>query len=513
VSATDRVDPASDERPERTRRRRSVLLDLLSLTLVLAVVVAVPLVGRDVPIGSDPVRYVLRSTTWPDMNLGHQQLRAGLMIPLRVLTGIFVPTQSLFHAVATALTAMWAASIWMLGRVLGGRAVATVAALVLVLHPLAIRSLSYRISGQIMPDTPAAALVTLGVALVLLAIRHEPGRRATRWLVAAGVAFGLSYLFREYTPMFFVIVPIVLWLHRRPWRELIPVAIPPLLVLLAESVMHQVLFGQAFVRFAVAGGHGRVRTDDPISSTEVLGKLPEALLSGPDDLAALVLLGAMLVTLVAAAVRPRRELVLLATWVLAVWLLLTLAAGLVRPGQPLLPGANIRYWTLLFPPAVVGALLVARAAWHRRWAGRAGAGVLVAVLAATAVGGVAIRLESPTSDEEWNHLRVWLRSHGDDVELMDVDKWTAETLELYRRDPIGGRVRWEGDLRVRERDEWPDVEALRAEAPGTYAVVVRWQISPYPYLEEEDARLVFRSETGWIRVFEMLPEEEAADAG
>lgn len=493
-----------DRRSQRQRR----LWDALSLVLVLAAVVAVPLVGRDVPIGSDPVRYMMRSTTWPDVGLGHQQLRSGLMVPLHVLTTNFGLTQSVFYGVATVLAAMWATSIWALGRVMGGRLVGTVAALVLVLHPLAIRSETYRITGQIMPDVPAAALVTLGIAFTLLAVRREPGQGASRWLVAAGVVLGLSYLFREYTPLFFTVVPIVLWLHRRPLRELAVVAIPPVLVLLGEIVMHGLLFGQPFVRFAVASAHGRVRTDDPVVASETLTKFVEALLAGPDDAAALVLLVAVVITLVAAAATGQRDLVVLATWILTVWLVLTLAAGLVRPGQPLLPGIVVRYWAVLFPPAVVGVLLVARRAWSATGWPRAGAAVLAIALLVTVAAGASIRLESPTSDDEWNAFRAWLRTEGDSVDTMDVDAWTARTLELYRRDAVGGREVWDGDLLIRGRDEAPDIEALRDEAPGSYAVVTRWQLGPYPSLDEEDARLVFRTETGWIRVYEVLPPED-----
>jgi hypothetical protein len=498
-----------DER-DTQGRRRSLLWDAFCLTLVIGTVLGVALLGRDVPIGSDPVRYVLRSQTWPDIGLGHQQLRSGLMIPLRLLTGAFGPTQFLFHAVATGLTAMWAVSVWALGRVLGGRLVGTAAALALVLHPVAMRSGSYRVAGQIMPDVPAAAMVTLGVALVLVAVSHPPGPRARRWLIAAGVCLGVGYLFREYVPLFYAVVPVVLWLHRRPWRELVPVAVPPLLILVGETVMHGLLFGQPLVRFTVAGSHGRVRTNDPIAAAEALGKLWEAILVGPDDVAALLLLGAIVITLVAAAWRGSRDLVLLAVWILLSWLALTLAAGLVRPGQPLLPGANLRYWAILFAPAVVGTLLVVRDAWRGRWLARAGAAALVAAFVATSAAGVAIRAEQPTSDEEWNELRAWLRSNGDDVEAMDVDSWTFETLELYRRDAVGGQVRWDGELRRRMRGEAPDIEGLRADAPGTYAVITRWQRSPWPHLEEEDARLVFRSETGWIRVYEVQPYADAA---
>lgn len=489
-------------------------LDALSLALVLAVVVAVPLLGRDVPLGSDPVRYLRRAEAWPEMLLSHQQLRAGLMLPLHLLTSVLGVTQSLFHAVATGLTAMWAAGVWALGRVLGGRVIATVAAITLTLHPVVIRSESYRIGGQIMPDTPAAALVTLGIALVLVAMRHEHGPRAGRWLLAGGTCLGLAYLFREYAPLFSMVVVLVLALYRRPWRELVVVAIPSVVVLVAETILHAVVFGQPFVRFVVSGSHGRIRTDDPIRASEALTKLPEALLAGPDDLAALALGAAMVAVVVAGAVTRRRDLVLLGGWIVACGFLLTLAAGLVRPGQPLLPGANLRYWTVLLPPAVVGSLLLARDGWRSVETGRAGiaarAGtVLVAVVVvATSVAGVGIRAQSPTSDDEWSAFREWLRANGDEVAVLEVDSWAAETIQLFRRDAVGGRVIWDGWLQLRGRDEAPDLEALRAAGPDSYVLITRWQVGPFPHLDREDARLVFRTETGWLRLYEVLPGAE-----
>jgi hypothetical protein len=498
-------------------RRTGPWTDVAIIVALSVLVVWVAWSRLEAPLGSDPLYYLRAAEAWPDLEPGHHQLRVGLIWPLMAAVAVVGPGQFAAQAYAAALGWLFVVGGWCGLRPLVGRWAATFAAVTLALHPFMIRSETYRMAGQIMPDHPAAGLFAAAVGAVVLAARRGPGPRSTVLLVTAGLLIGGAYLVREYAIAGAAVVPLLLHLYGRPAvRWTIPVAVPAALVFVAESVMNGALYGSPLARVTTGASHGRVRTEDPIGRLDAATKLVQAFFHGNTWWAGTVfLLG--LVAVVVLAWRRDREGRALAAWVAAFVVPITLLAGVLNPVRPLLPAGNARYWAVVLPP-LLGALglLVVRA-WRSRRDRAArptvvAGGVAAVALLATSIAGLALHAQLPASDEDFTQLRSFLRGEADTIVLLHADRWAATTVDVvYRRDAVGGRVVWGGELAIHERDAVVDLDALAAEGGG-FVLTSHWRRTPFPDVGSVDGELMFRSEHGLLRVHRIPAADSASPA-
>ncbi|RAY11737.1 hypothetical protein DPM19_29445 [Actinomadura craniellae] len=416
------------------------------------------------PFPSDQINYMRTAAQFPDpLNsaLTHQITRFGLVIPLRLSIALFGYSQAAYYSVALLGSLGLLLGTYTLGALLFSRWVGVVAAIVVVAAPpLFIES------SDPLPDVPAAALITLALALAV-AIRQ--GRVPVRWWTLAGLGalLGWSYLVREFTVFLWPLVPLLIYPRVRR-RGLLQVAWPVALAGLLEALLCQVLYGNPLARVHSITGHGQAPSPPAIAATYrdkprsvYVLRLPDVLAehAGSGRLVLLIvftLLGGALAALLWRRAPRWRELALPAAWFLALWVPLVLLGGVLDPAAPKLRLQLMRYWFPIFPAFALGGVglvwLAAREAadrLSRRAATVATAlpAVLVLLLGAVTAG-PAVRswwAESGTRAGGATQLaafRTWMSEHGDGVPRVWSGRHTVRLLEIYRRGPFGG-VAWQ----------------------------------------------------------------------
>lgn len=430
--------------------------------LVIAAYLVVQAAYLRAPFPSDPAIYFNAAARFPDVVPEHWQLRIGLLVPVRVAIEAFGFSQAAYYSVPVAAGVLLIGATYLLGRVMFGSLVGTIAASLLVFNRFFLTE-----SSVIVPDVLAAGLFTIGIVLVIRV--GIQARRAgsytkgqTAQLVASGALFGWSYLTREFIALLFPLVALALVMHHVSWRRACAlVALPAAALLVGELALNGFLYGDALVRFKVGAGHaqgalgpGVAETfqDQPVSAT--LLRLPNALRGWPEGLLILALFAA---SAVGAAAARSRALVVLVAWVLCLWVPLTLLGGIADQSSPLLRLQPVRYWFSIFPPMLVGgvgALCMAanrlpRTGWldERRTSFAVSCTALavgVGVAVTTPFGGAdAFRATGGTQLEEF---RSWLEGQGRVREVW-TDARTATVLPIFTRTPFGSRV-WIGDVRA-----------------------------------------------------------------
>jgi hypothetical protein len=432
------------------------------------------------PYPSDQIHYLAAARdfpTEPPDTLAHQYIRYGLIAPIRFAIEAFGYSQAAYYAVPFIAAAMLVLSVYALGVLWFGRLVGALAALVTVGNSIVFPDLTMPL-----PDLPATAHFTAAVAVAAAVRGRRPwvaatGRRRSAALALIGVLLASSYLCREFIVFLWPLVGLLLFRRVRT-RELIWLAAPVLLAVLAESVVNALVAGDPLARLHTAAEHGGGAVPPPIARgyqnlpVEVyLTRLSFVLTQAPEGqwlliLLALTLVGVMIAVTAAVARRwwpsrfppidPRvRRLGLLAAWIALLWVPLTLLGGLLNPSQPKLRLQLDRYWFPIFPALILGGVAVA---WL---AGRAVASrlpvvrtrpVAIAAIAATAAAAVALPpviiaasgwMDSPgyrvNGATHLERFRDWLADHKD-VPVVWADRRTATILPLYTTGPFGGEV-------------------------------------------------------------------------
>jgi hypothetical protein len=330
--------------------------------LVVVVYLAAQLLFRMPLFPSDQVIYYRAAAAFPDVAAEHWQLRVGLLIPVKVTMWLFGQAEAAYYVVPIAAGMLLAWSTYMIGALLFDRGIGFVAGIAGTVNSLVL------LDSSLLPDVLASALFASAMALVLWVCKTRPqhatlARRELGALAGAGVLLGWSYLAREFVAFLFVLVPIAFALWRVNWRPaLAAVAAPAFAVFLGECLLNLIVHGEPFVRLSVAAGHGQGALDPAVAATfqnqpmsVILMRLPEALLEQPEGLWTVVGLAALLSM---AALKRSRALVILALWILAFWIPLTLLGGILDPSSPSLRIQKIRYWFPIFPALYVGAVAV-----------------------------------------------------------------------------------------------------------------------------------------------------------
>jgi len=288
---------------------------------VVALHVALQLLVRPFPRWFDALRVMDLARRFPDPQdrfpfsagpVAWHALRIGSIVPERLFQEVFGYGQVAFYAFPFVMGIVLVVATFALGRELYGPAGAAFAALLVVLAPILVRTTNNNTSWQLLPDVPAAALFTSGLALVVVAGRRQAERRdgpVVSWLlVGAGACFGWQYLIRESAVFLFPVILVALGLWRVPWRRWWPLALPMLGALAVEFAWAQHLYGDVLARWHVASGHtyppdaGGSRLHAALSFWRVLEHNPGAYPTAAMAVA----------TVLAAVVTRRRALVLCA---------------------------------------------------------------------------------------------------------------------------------------------------------------------------------------------------------
>jgi 4-amino-4-deoxy-L-arabinose transferase-like glycosyltransferase len=506
---------AAAARAARTRWSGRRLAWGLPLALVTLHVV-VQLLVRPFPRWFDALRVMEFARQFPNLDerwpfsggpASWHALRIGSLVPERAFQEVFGYGQVSFHAFPFLMGIVLVVATYCLGRMLFGPVPGALAALIIVLQPLLVRTTNNNTSWQLLPDIPAAALFATGLALLVAAGRRMAAGAEGRWLlVAAGTCFGWQYLVRETAVFLFPVALVALLLWRVPWRRWWLVALPMLAALGVEFAWATHLYGDPLARWNAASGH----TYAPLEGGtrwHAVGSFWRVLEHNPG---AWVTLAMAVATVVGAAVARRRGLLLCAAWFLALWAPLTLLGGVLDPQHVSLRVDSPRYWVPLLPALALGvAGVLAVLAGRRRAAARVAiAGALAAVV--LLVYGIAdVRYvqqagrgadEAGWTDARWSALRSWLHEHESAVPAVASDGRTASTLDLmYRYAPIGGAVRWHGRVDVLHHARR---RAWRPRPADTRGAALLW--SRYTSLAPRTAdgwQLAWRSDNGAMAVY------------
>lgn len=472
-----RLDPVAAARPRRpvpwlgSALRRPGLQTALAggIGVVLTLVIMPP------PVYGDSNWVWQSAMLWPDIpddfpsTVMHHAMRLGTVLPVRLAQEIFGLTQVAWVVASAALAAVFTAGIYATGRALFGWLVGAIALLLIVIHPFftVVDPFTRNVTastGGLLPDMPVAGMFSLGIAAIAVAARRTGGRQA-RWLLAAGLCFGLAYLVREYAAFLFTAIPLAFVLLRIPLRRIVLTAAPMAAILLFELVHNAAVYSDPLARLRVAGGH-EAPLAQPLSGTDVL----LGFVQGTDSHSlGWVFLAALAVTVAGAAVTRDRRLVLLVGWFVALWLPFTVLGGLLDPVQPTLKLYIERYWFLIYPPIIVGAVATGKLAieWIRSRAELAGGVALLAVVGVVLAGYLvpaASEFGRVHRDEDWHQLRGWLASHPE-VEVLFTDSRGRDALGFYTITATG-EVVWDGQVRTfhRESPELPVEQMARPEA-------------------------------------------------
>lgn len=421
-----------------------------ALAIVLAAHLAVAWFSRPFPQWADPTLVFEYARLYPDVPLDQHALRLGTLLPARAAMDLLGYGLVAYYIFPFLMGLLLVGSTFALGELLFGRAVALAAATLIVFNPFIVQSAEYVTGWQLMPDIPAAALFTAAVVCVLHAARVKDRSRLAEasFLVAAGTLFGWAYLCREYTVFLFPLVLLLFVAWRLRWSRLAYVAVPMLGALVLELTRSQAVYGDPLARLDVASAHGGA-LPDPVTRLEAVLVGARALnhpTVGP-------LLVALLVAAVVGAAIRRRQHVLLAAWVLLLYVPIMLLAGLLDPDTVSLRGWLPRYWTLTYPAVAIGGTAAMLVGWRRiraatrpalrrpaSWA----AGVLVAGLLVWYAVPTQRAVTSDAGDPaDWRQVTEWLTEHQGEIDEVWTDTRTNQTLRIFQRGLLGGDLLWE----------------------------------------------------------------------
>jgi hypothetical protein len=432
---------------------------------------------------SDQMHYFLDAATLPHVSEPHHQaLRIGLTIPVWFMIQILDYSEAAYYAVPyLSAVGLITATYW-LGRLLDSRATGVIAGLMVFANPFVLND-----SSQLLPDIPAAALLTGAITLLLWRWQQcEQPERLTRddrlALVSVGLLLGWSYLVREFIVLWFPVAVLVIWVLRLPrlWWRLVAVGTGAMFA--CELLWGQIFFGTPFARILAALNQPAseawrvAERAQLISSGEIPDTHLEMLTAMPRNLiasdAGWILVGLFVVLTLAAVLLPSPQLRVLALWVVVpvVLMLAVIQVAWLFDNRILRP-EKLRYWLPAIPPLIVGGVAALRAVGRRLW-GEGGSVAAMGLAAALALTGVVVtgaQLDQAvdftrTGQDEYLEFREWAKTSGQtcDVIWTDTDHWrsSARWVPMYLRS-FWGRPIWDGELKyVNRGNDWVDVSEL-----------------------------------------------------
>lgn len=477
--------------------RRVVGSEALLVCALLAGYAALLLANLSVPQPTDHIYYLEAARSFPSVPrnpvFDHQYMRIGLVAPTALVMKVFGFSEVTYHAFPVASALLLFGSVYAIGRMLFCRLVGVASACLLGGVGVLV------VAGtELLPDLPATALFTAAVA-VLIALRERLLAHRRLWLVVAGALLGWSYLTREFIVFVWPLAAVLMWRRGcrsatgRPARaaslwEWLWLVAPLALTGVGELTLNDALYGDPLKRLHAASGLGDLPSRPEVAATfrdlplwVYLWRLPQQLVRLPEGPALLLLLVLTLAAGVVTALRwlpplsgrtgsdgpaAERWAVLLAGWVLLLWVPLTLLGGVLNPARPKLRLQLLRYWYPVFPAFALGGVAVLwLVAWPRRRLLRDAvvSAVVLAIIGLAAVG----RPGEPgwagsarVSSDALPEFRSWLAKSG--ARTVWADARLFRILPIYTETSTGHRI-WRGHLRP--------IFTAAQPAPGDYVVI------------------------------------------
>jgi hypothetical protein len=414
----------------------------------------------EAPFRRDPFFYFDAADHPLDLEPEHKTTRIGLLLPVWMAQRVFGYSEAAFYAVPVVVGTLLVIATYYLGKILFGRLVGTIAAVLVFLNPFVLTR-----SSQVWPDLPATALLTGGLALLIAVAAHiEEGRPWTRrshaMLIGSGLLFGGAYLSKEVVVFFAPLVLLVWWRYHLPWRKIWWLAGAGLAVLAAEFAWNWVAFGDPFTRIEVLLGRVGASKGDvvrQVSAREFQGTflkaftaLPRLLLRETAGWLFLVLAAA---TAVWTYIERSRRFIIIALWLFGLWFVFSAIGWFEKPGGGrVLRLDKDRYWFPILPALFIGGIAAIRETAHRlgraRWRP-----IVVAVPLAFAAVFVGFTASATVGDDNYflnrdngyREVRTWLASEARGYDTVWSDTNSLRLIDMYSRTSFGGVV-WEGEL-------------------------------------------------------------------
>ena len=272
VAVTDPV--VRDEgasRVSHVRFHRPWLPDAVTLGALLIVHIVLQLVTRPFPRWGDAILTFVYARDFPNIPADQHSTRLGILLPARLFIDIFGFGEVAYYSYPAIMGVVLVVAMFLVARRLFGLVAGAIAGFLIVFNPIIVHTANNTTSWQLLPDVPAVAWFTSGMAL-LLAVAHgsagvpaPPSRSATARLVGAGLCFGLAYECRELVAFMFVLLPLVTVLYRMSWRRLALVLAPMALILAAELAIAWIVWGDPLSARHDVLGQGPAVNDEGLS--------------------------------------------------------------------------------------------------------------------------------------------------------------------------------------------------------------------------------------------------------
>lgn len=483
---------------------------------------------------SDQLHYFVDAATLPNITEPpHQALRIGLTIPVWLAIQLFNYSEAAYYAVPYASAVGLIVATYWVGRLLDSRATGAIAGVLVFANPFVLAD-----GSQLLPDIPAAALLTGALALLIWRWQRTANPdRLTRddrlALIGIGMLLGWSYLVREFIVLWFPVVVLVAWMLQLPrsWWRLVAAGAAAMFAF--ELLWGLVWFGNPLARILAALNQPEsqpwrvVERDELIAAGEIPDTHLEMLTAMPTNLVASdvgwILAALALVLVVGAVLLRSPQLRVLALWVVVpVVLMLTVIQVAWLFDNRILRAEKLRYWLPVVPPLVIGGVATLMVLGRRVWGARGAvvAAVAAGVLALASVAMTGAELDqrpgfTRTGQAEYLEFREWAATSGQtcDVIWVDADHWRSSSrwVPMYLR-TFWGRPVWDGEVKhLNVGDEWTEVEDL-----GTGALVrsraslerrkLEEQELPF-YLDDPPSswRAVLRTDRDRVRVMAVGP--------
>jgi len=506
--------------------RKFIKSDLFIILLLFILALAVQFYFLNPPILSDQMEYYFTAIRFPRLpanpNIG--SMRIGLELPVAVLYRIFGSSEVAYYTVPLISYAILTISIFLIAKSLFSRRVGIFAGLWTIFFPNLILD-----AGHLLPDVPATACSAAAFALLLTyfgnkEIKRDYGARQSRWIfIIAGLLFGWSYLIKEYLAILFLLIPLVFWMLKIPYRHLLPMALSMLAMYGLEVTIGMIYYGNPLIRFLAANPRettGEIQKD----VARIVNYLALLLIkAGGDGILAVMTLG--VVNSFLGAIKKEKRYVFLLCWVLLIYVLFTVA-GLLPvifnwEGIVLLRLHKFRYWVPILPPLIIAgaAVLDRMVEWlyyklpQLKITGKIFVPVLIAIVLILVTGRGIMTIQADPDfirngkDHYWE-LREYLQTNDDPQDVIWIDRDNKRAFErilpMYIRSPFG-KLLWHGKFKyINTADLY-----LRAEEINEgYIIIDRdfmvtelYSVPQYLDTPPENWHLVFESENKKIALY------------